>query len=237
LRDLVALANEGTHVALVHGGGPAVDAELRTRNLETRRIGGLRVTDAATLAVVEDVLGRRVNASIVAAMISVGGRPVRVGGDDGVFWARKLLLPEGDLGFVGEIDRVDAFAAYRAMQRGAIPVVSPIGIDEQGQRYNINADTAAGALAAALAVDVYVVVTDVARVRVVRDNPATEIERMTLAEAAAYRDRGVFTDGMIPKIDAAIEAVRAGVPRAIICGAGDGALRKALAGAGTEIVP
>lgn len=236
LRDLAALARGGLNVALVHGGGPAVDTALRARDISTERVAGLRVTDAATLAIVVDVLGGAVNTAIVAALIAAGGRPARIGGDEGIFWARKLACDAGDLGFVGEIERVEATDVYRAMQRGAIPVVSPIGIDASGQRWNINADTAAGALAAALAVDTYVVVTDVPRVRVVRDDPSTAIARMTVAEAVALRARGVFTDGMIPKIEAALDAVRAGVPRAIVCGAGEGALQAALDGAGTEIV-
>jgi acetylglutamate kinase len=236
LRDLVVLAERGMSVAVVHGGGPAVDKALHNAEMITRRIAGLRVTDAETLEVVVDVLGRRVNASIVAALLAARGRPARVGGDEGVFWARKLEIPQGDLGFVGEIERVDATNVYAVMERGSIPVVSPIGIDASGQRWNINADTAAGALAAALVVDTYVVVTDVDRVRVVRDDPSTGIERMTLAQAEGYRMEGVFTDGMIPKIDAALDAVRGGVPRAIICGPGEGALQAALLGAGTEIV-
>ena len=237
LADLVRLAASGGAVTLGHGGGPAVYAELRARGVTTRRIAGLRVTDAPTLAVVEDVLGRRVNAAIVAAIGAAGGRARRVGGDDGVFIAAKLEHAGGDLGFVGEIEAVDAAPVRAVLGGGAIPVVSPIGADRHGQRYNINADTAAGALAAALGVAAYVVVTDVTRVRVDRFDPASGIARMTLAEAEAYRARGIFADGMLPKIDAALGAVRGGVPRAFICGAGPGALAAAFAGAGTEIVP
>jgi acetylglutamate kinase len=237
LADLVRLAASGTQVVLVHGGGPAVDAELAARNMPTRRVDGLRVTDAATLAVVEEVLGRRVNAAIVAALQAAGGRAERVGGDEGVFFAGKRDDPAGDLGFVGEIDRVDAAAVRAVSGRGAIPVVSPIGADSSGQRYNINADTAAGALAAALGVAAYVVVTDVSRVRLDHADPASAIARMTVDEAQAYRARGVFVDGMLPKIDAAIAALRGGVPRAFISGAGSGAVTAALNGEGTEIVP
>ncbi|GAC1415343.1 MAG: acetylglutamate kinase [Candidatus Velthaea sp.] len=237
LRDLVMLAQAGSAVAVVHGGGPAVDAELKVRGIATSRIAGLRVTDTATLEVVESVLGREVNAAIVAAFEAAGGTARRVAGDEGVFIARKLEHPAGDLGFVGEIAEVDPFAVRAAQLAGVIPVVSPVGADRFGQRYNINADTAAGALAAALGVEAYIVVTDVARVRVDRSDPATGIARMTIAQAEAYRERGVFQDGMIPKIEAALAAVRAGVPRAFICGAGEFAIQGALAGAGTEIVP
>jgi len=237
LADLVRLAAAGTAVALVHGGGPAVDAELRERNIGTRRIAGLRVTDAATLAVVIDVLGGRVNASIVAALTAAGGRAARVAGDEGVFVARKLEHPEGELGFVGEIAEIGAAPVRAVLDHGSIPVVSPIGADHHGQRYNINADTAAGALAAALGVAAYVVVTDVNRVRLDRDDPESGIARMTLDEAEAYQARGVFVDGMRPKIEAALAAVRGGVPHAFICGAGPGAVSAAFAGAGTEIVP
>jgi acetylglutamate kinase len=236
LADLVALAGRGTAVILVHGGGPAVDAELQARGLTSHRIAGLRVTDAAALEVVEDVLGRQVNAAIVAAIRAAGGRAERVGGDEGVFIARKLRHPDGDLGFVGEIVRVDPGPVHAALARGVIPVVSPIGADAGGQRYNINADTAAGALAAACGVAAYVAVTDVERVRLDRADPASGIARMTLREAGDYRARGIFVDGMLPKIEAALAAVRGGVPRAYICGAGPGAVSAALAGAGTEIV-
>lgn len=236
LRDLVALTAAETSVVLVHGGGPAVDAELRARNIPSERIAGLRVTDAATLAIVEDVLGHRVNAAIVAAIVAAGGRAERVAGDDGIFIATQARHPAGDLGFVGEIVRVDPRLVRAAVDRGTIPVVSPIGVDPQGQRYNINADTAAGALAAALGVAAYVVVTDVDRVRIDRRDPASGITRMTAAQADVYRERGIFVDGMIPKIDAALAAVRGGVRRAIICSAGPGSIVAALAGAGTEIV-
>jgi acetylglutamate kinase len=235
LRDLARLAMAGTAVTLVHGGGPAVDAELRVRAIPTRRIAGLRVTDASTLAIVEEVLGRRVNAAIVAALVAAGARAERVAGDEGVFAARKLVHPDGDLGFVGEIARVEPSAVRAVLARSAIPVVSPISSDTAGGRLNINADTAAGALAAALGVAAYVVVTDVPRVRLDRDDPGSGIARMTLAEAEAYRRHGVFVDGMLPKIDAALAALRGGVPRAFICGAGPGAVTAALAGAGTEI--
>lgn len=236
LRDIVAIAASGVRVALVHGGGPAVDAECRARGIEPRRIAGLRVTDEATLAVVDDVLGQRVNSAIVVALVAAGGRPVGVAGVD-IFRAHQLKVPEGDLGFVGEVESVAATPVFAKMERGAIPVVSPIGADASGQHYNINADTAAGALAAALAVDAYIVITDVARVRIVRDDPSTEIERMTIAQAMEHRAAGVFTDGMIPKIDAALVALHGGVPRAIICGARPGSLQAALEGGGTEIVP
>lgn len=237
LADLARLANAGTSVALVHGGGPAVDAELRARNMTTHRIAGLRVTDAPTLHVVEEVLGRRVNATIVAALIAAGGRAERVAGDEGVFVARKLAHAAGDLGFVGEIARVDAGSVRAVLERGGIPVVSPIGADDSGQRFNINADTAAGALAAALGVEAYVVVTDVVRVRLDRNDPASGVARMSVNEAETYRARGIFVDGMLPKIDAALVAVRGGVAHAFICGAGPGAVSAAFAGAGTEIVP
>lgn len=236
LRDLVALRRSGTEIVLVHGGGPAVDAELRIREISTQRIAGLRVTDAATLDVVREILGRRVNAAIVDAIGAAGGRAQRVGGDDGVFIAARALHPAGDLGFVGQIVRVRTANVRAVLDTGAIPVVSPIGADAGGQRYNINADTAAGALAAALEVDAYIVVTDVDRVRIDRNDPATGIAQMTVDQAEAYRAAGVFVDGMIPKIEAALVAVRGGARRAIICGAGPGAIAAALAGdGGTEI--
>jgi acetylglutamate kinase len=236
LADLTQLAAGGTAVVVVHGGGPAVDTELRARGLTSQRIAGLRVTDAATLTVVEEVLGRRVNAAIVADLVAAGARAERVGGDDGVFITRKLEHPAGDLGFVGEIATVDPAPVLAVLARGALPVVSPIGADAAGQRYNINADTAAGALAAALGVAAYVAVTDVTRVRLDRADPASGIARMTLAEAEALRARGIFVDGMLPKIEAALAAVRGGVPRAFVCGAGPRAVSAALAGAATEIV-
>ncbi len=236
LRDLASLQGRGIAIALVHGGGPAVDAELRARGMRTERIAGLRVTDAATLEVVEEVLGRRVNAAIVAALLAAGARAERVGGDDGVFIAARARRPAVDLGFVGEIVRVQPDPVRRVMEHGAIAVVSPIGAYETGQRYNINADTAAGALAAALGVDAYVVVTDVEQVRLDPNDPASGIARMTLVEAETYRERGVFLDGMLPKIDAALVALRGGARRAVISGAGAHAVSAALAGAGTEIV-
>ncbi len=236
LRELAEMHADGMPIVLVHGGGPAVDTELRARQMLTRRIAGLRVTDAATLDVVQEVLGRRVNASIVAALITAGADARRIAGDDGLFIARRAEHPAGDLGFVGDIEAVEPHSVRAMMEAGALPVVSPIGSDRRGQRYNINADTAAGALAAVLAVDVYLVLTDVERVRIDRDDPASGIARMTLSEAQGYRERGVFVDGMLPKIDAAMLAVRGAARRAIIGGVASGSIAALLKGAGTEIV-
>jgi acetylglutamate kinase len=240
LDEVAALAARGERVVLVHGGGPQIDAELEAKAIDEVRIQGLRVTGRATRDVVEYVLCGTVNKALVRALAARGARAVGISGEDGnLLGARRAGAINGvDLGYVGEISGVDPAAARALLDAGFVVVVAPLALDaDVGGALNCNADTAAGALAGALRADVYLVITNVPGVRRDRDDPDSVIARLTVAEAERFIADGTFTDGMIPKMRAAIAAVRTGAKRAVVAGAGFGAIDAALRGLGTELVP
>jgi acetylglutamate kinase len=240
LDEVAALAARGERVALVHGGGPQIDAELHAKAIDEVRVQGLRVTGRATRDVVEYVLCGTVNKALVRALARRGTRAVGISGEDGaLLGARRAGTLGGiDLGYVGEIAGVDPGAPRALLDAGFVVVVAPLALDlDSGEALNVNADTAAGALAGALRADAYVVITNVAGVRRHRDDPDSVIPRLTVAEAEGFLADGTFADGMIPKMRAAIGAVRTGAKRAFVAGAGFGAIDAALRGIGTELTP
>jgi acetylglutamate kinase len=238
LDEIAALAQDGTQIVVVHGGGPQIDAALRERGIAEERIDGLRVTFAPARDVVEAVLCGSVNKDLVRGLLARGARAFGFSGQDAaVLTARRLEIPGGDLGFVGVPDRVDGTVIRGVLALGLLPVIAPLGLDPRANvALNLNADTAAGAIAGALGADAYVVLTNVAGVRRDRHDPDSVIARLTVLEAQAFLDDGTFSDGMRPKMRAAIEAVAGGARRAVIAEAAPGGIRAALAGAGTELV-
>lgn len=239
LDEVAALAVRGERVVLVHGGGPQIDAELDAKAIDEVRVQGLRVTGRATRDVVEYVLCGTVNKALVRSLAARGARAVGISGEDGnLLGARRAGAVNGiDLGYVGEISGVDPAAARALLAAGFVVVVAPLALDVDGSgALNCNADTAAGALAGALRADAYVVITNVAGVRRDLADPDSVIERLTVAQAEGLLADGTFTDGMIPKMRAAIAAVRTGAKRAVVAGAGYGAIDAALGGLGTELI-
>jgi acetylglutamate kinase len=238
LDEIAALARGGTSVVMVHGGGPQIDAALKLHGIPEERIEGLRVTSAAAREVVEAVLCGTVNKSLVRGLLARGVKALGFAGQDaGILTVRRLVVPGGDLGFVGEPAAVDATALRGILGLGLLPVIAPIGHDPvSGTGLNVNADTAAGAIAGALEADAYVVLTNVAGVRRDRHDPSTVIPRLTLEEAEGFLADGTFADGMRPKMRAAIEAVAGGARRAVIAEAVRDGIVRALAGAGTELI-
>ncbi|MBV9438417.1 MAG: acetylglutamate kinase [Candidatus Eremiobacteraeota bacterium] len=239
LDEVAELAERGDRVVLVHGGGPQIDAELRLKGIEEARISGLRVTGVQTRDVVEYVLCGSVNKALVRALARRSVRAAGISGEDGgLLGARRAAPVDGaDLGLVGEIERVDPALARALLDAGFVAVVAPLALDDAtGEALNCNADTAAGALAAALEADAYVVLTDVAGVRRDLADPGSVIARLTLAQAEGFLADGTFSGGMIPKMGAAIDAVRGGARRAVVAGTGAGSIRAALGGRGTELV-
>jgi acetylglutamate kinase len=239
LDEVAALAARGERVVLVHGGGPQIDAELRAKGIVEERLAGLRVTGAASRDIVEYVLCGSVNKALVRALAARGARAVGISGEDGgLLQARRAAPVDGhDLGFVGTIERVDARALTALLEAGFVAGVAPLALDRDGNALNCNADTAAGAIAGALRADAYVVITDVPGVRRDLNDPGSVIARLSVAEADALFVAGTFSGGMIPKMEAAIAAVRNGARRAVVAGAGPGAINAAMRGTGTEIVP
>jgi len=239
LDEVAELARGGERVVMVHGGGPQIDAELHAKAIDETRVRGLRVTGAATRDVVEYVLCGSVNKALVRALITRGAPAVGISGEDGgMLRARRAGSINGvDLGYVGEIVGVDPAPIAALAAAGYVVVVAPLGLDEGAESaLNCNADVAAGAIAGALAADAYVVLTNVAGVRRDVGDPNSVIPRLSLADAERFLADGTFTDGMIPKMQAAIAAVRRGARRAVVAGAGFGAIAAALGGAGTELV-
>jgi acetylglutamate kinase len=239
LDEVAVLAARGDRVVLVHGGGPQIDAELEVKAIDEVRVAGLRVTGVETRDVVEYVLCGTVNKAIVRALTARGVRTVGISGEDGrLLGARRAGALNGvDLGYVGEVQSVETGALRALLDAGYVTVVAPLALDLAGTgALNCNADSAAGAIAGALRADAYVVITNVAGVRRSLDDPNSVIPRLTIDEAEGFLADGTFSDGMIPKMQAAISAVRGGARRAVIAGAGYGAIAAALSGIGTELV-
>ncbi|GAB7387993.1 acetylglutamate kinase [Bacillaceae bacterium] len=235
--ELVSLQREGDVPVIVHGGGPAISGLLQKMDVEPRFVDGLRVTDEATLAVVEMVLAGQTNKQIVRRLQQAGGRAVGVSGmDGGLLHVRKR---DAALGFVGEITRVNPELIWHLSALGYIPVIAPLGVDEEGQHYNINADTAAGAIADALGVKRMVVVTDVPGVLRENGNGKEVIPHLNEEEIERLIAQQVITGGMIPKVRAALACLSGAVEEVVIVRGEDaGSVTKAVRGetVGTRIV-
>ncbi len=238
LDDIAARVAAGDRIVLVHGGGPHIDAALAERHIATERVGGLRVTDAATLAVTEHVLCGTVNKALVRSLWSRNVRASGISGQDGRLIVARAVVPVGgvSLGFVGEIVRVHPAVIEGLLVAHMVPVIAPLGISEDySHALNINADTAAGAIAGALGADAYIVVTNVDRVRRIVNEPSTGIAHLSARDARAYLADGTFDGGMIPKMESVLDALERGARRAVIAGSGPGALTRALEGGGTTV--
>ena len=247
-RDLALMKLVGMNPVVVHGGGPQTGALLKKLNIPTRFVNGMRVTDAATMDVVEMVIGGQVNQEIVALLNHHGGKAVGVTGKDGgLIRARQLKLspadlgPEAseiiDIGQVGEVEAVDAKVLATLMRDGFIPVIAPIGAGPEGEPYNINADLVAGRVAEALKAEKLVLLTDTPGIL---DGQGATLSSLSAQEADRLIAAGAITGGMLPKTRCALEAVAGGVGSVQII---DGTKPHALlleiftdAGIGTQII-
>jgi acetylglutamate kinase len=221
-RDVVLLKQVGIHPIVVHGGGPQIGQMLDRLGIESRFVDGLRVTDRATMEVVEMVLAGTINKGLVAAINAEGGCAIGLTGKDGgLIAARKLARErlatgaggEIDFGFVGEPEQVNAAVLETFKKSDFIPVVAPIGVGVMGETYNINADTVAGAVAAAVKATRLLLLTDVAGVL---DAEKRVISEIGAREARRLVARGVISGGMIPKVETCLAAVEGGVEAAVI---------------------
>jgi acetylglutamate kinase len=198
----------------VHGGGPQIGQMLNRLQIKSSFVDGLRVTDRETMEVVEMVLAGPTNKQLVAAINEAGGRAVGLSGKDaGLIRARKLVRGDADLGFVGEPERVDTTVLDVLARSDFIPVIAPIGVGPKGESYNINADTVAGAVAAAARAERLLLLTDVAGVL---DREKRLLTELTVAEVRALISDGTISGGMIPKVETCIEAAEGGVEGAVI---------------------
>jgi len=213
-RDVVLMKYIGLRPVIVHGGGPQIGATLERLGIESSFVDGRRVTDDATMEVVEMVLGGRLNQEIVGLVEQGGGRAIGLTGRDGHMIRVERRLASGkDLGRVGEIVGVDPAPIAAVSQGGFIPVVAPLGVDAEGLTYNVNADDAAGAIAKALQAEKLILLTDVEGVK---DAGGQLIRRLSSADARQHIVEGTIKGGMIPKIECCIDALAGGVARAHI---------------------
>ena len=216
--DMMLLRQVGAKPVVVHGGGPQIGDMLKKLQIESNFVNGLRVTDEATISVVEMVLCGAVNKALVGAIIAAGGNAVGLSGKDGgLIRASKLASGTaqegGDLGFVGTPESVDPSVLYALLDAGMIPVIAPVGLGDEGMTYNINADTAAGAIASEIGARRLLMLTDVAGVR---DKNGEHIAKLSVADARALIADGTVQGGMIPKVETCIDAVENGAEAAVI---------------------
>jgi len=214
MRDIVLLSLIGVKVVLVHGGGPEITEELNKIGKESKFVDGLRVTDRETADVVQMVLAGKINKSLVNLLQNEGGKAIGLCGMDGHMIEAKQL--DEKWGYVGEITEINAQPIVDVLEKGYIPVISTVGCDNEGNVYNINADTAAARIAGVLNAECLISMTDIAGICEDPKDPDTLIKIINVSEAPQLIKRGIISGGMIPKVDCCVEAIRRGVKRVFI---------------------
>ena len=212
--DIVLLSLIGIKVVLIHGGGPEITEELTKIGKKSEFVNGLRVTDKETADVVQMVLAGKINKSLVNLLQNKGGKAIGLCGLDGHMIEAKPVSEQ--LGFVGDITRVNVEPILDVLEKGYIPVVSTVGCDKAGNVYNINADTAAAEIAGMLKAESFISMTDIAGVLRDTNDPNSLIRQINVSDAAQLVREGIISGGMIPKIDCCIEAIRRGVHKVFI---------------------
>ncbi|MBF2017164.1 MAG: acetylglutamate kinase [Rivularia sp. T60_A2020_040] len=215
IRDVVFLSCVGLRPILVHGGGPEINTWLEKIGIEPQFKDGLRVTDAPTMDVVEMVLVGRVNKEIVALINQAGGKAVGLCGKDGNLIKARHQSEDG-IGFVGEVSSVNTEILGTLAENGYIPVVSSVAADDTGQAYNINADTVAGEIAAALGAEKLILLTDTRGILENYQDPSTLIAKVDIKEARDLISKGIVAGGMIPKVTCCVRSLAQGVRAAHI---------------------
>ena len=250
--DVVLLKYVGLNPVIVHGGGPQIDQMLSRLGIKSTFKRGVRVTDKATMSVVEMVLGGKINKEIVTMLNQHGGKAIGMTGKDANFilckpfsarsWSQGLHQEaqshsDEDYGFVGEVDTVDPHIIIKLQQENCIPVIAPIGVDRKGKPYNINADLVAGAVAGALKAEKLLVLTDV---KGIRNSANRHVSTLSKKDVERMIKKGTITEGMLPKVRSCLKGIEEGVQKAHII---DGRVPHAVLleiftdkGIGTEIV-
>ncbi len=212
--DVVLLSLVGVKVVLVHGGGPEISDMLRKVGKKSEFVDGLRVTDAETMDIVQMVLAGKVNKTLVNLLQLAGGRAMGLSGMDGhLIQARRHSEVHG---FVGDVTGIDPRPILDLLERGYIPVISTLGVDDEGGIYNINADTAAARIAGTLGAESMISMTDIAGLMRDPSDPSTLMPVVNVSEVPALRREGVISGGMIPKVECCVEAIRQGVGKVFI---------------------
>ena len=216
IEDITLLKYVGINPVIVHGGGPAINKTLDRLNIKANFIDGLRVTDKETMEIVEMVLSAQINKEIVALINKMEARAVGVSGKDGnLIKARKKEFtdPEKDLGFVGEVEQINPELVEKLIEDGYIPVIAPVGVNDQGEGLNINADSVAGELAAALKAEKLIYLTDVNGIRYDAEDAESRVSQLTFSEIKKWIAEAKIQGGMLPKVEGCMQAVESGVIR------------------------
>ena len=214
VRDIVLLSLIGVKVVLDHGGGPEISELLSKIGKETKFIDGLRVTDKETVEVAQMVLAGKINKSLVNLIECCGGNSIGISGIDGHMI--KATIKDEKLGYVGKITQINPKPILDIIEKGYIPVVSTLGCDDEGNVYNINADTAAAKIAGALKAESLISLTDTPGLLMDKNDPSTLITRVTVEQTKKLIDDGIICDGMIPKVECCVNAIMDGVKRVFI---------------------
>ena len=214
MEDMVLLHLIGVKVVLVHGGGPEISQMLKRVGKETQFVDGLRVTDKESMDIVQMVLTGKVNKTLVNLLEKNGGKAMGISGIDGHMI--DAVAKDERLGYVGRITAVNVEPIMDLLEKGYIPVISTVGCDNEGNAYNINADTAAARIAAGLKAESLISMTDICGILRDRDDPNTLIPRVTVAEATQLFREGIISGGMVPKVDCCVDAVMSGVKKVFI---------------------
>lgn len=214
MSDIILLSLIGIKVVLVHGGGPEITDMLAKVGKKSEFVNGLRVTDKETADIVQMVLAGKVNKSLVNLIQSMGGKAIGLSGADGHMIEAKMRDPQ--LGYVGEVTKIDVQPILDMLEKGYIPVVSTVGCDNEGNVYNINADTVAAGIAGGLKAESLISMTDIAGILRDKDDPDSLISRIYIEDAPKLEAEGIISGGMIPKVQCCVDAINMGVRKVFV---------------------
>lgn len=214
MSDIILLSLVGVKVILVHGGGPEINQMLKRVGIESKFVGGLRYTDKETMDIVKMVLSGKVNKELVCNITKRNGKAIGLCGLDGNMLVAKQLNP--DLGYVGDIVKVNTQPIEDVLDKGYIPVIATVAVGEDGETYNINADTAASRIASVIGAENLILMTDIKGLLKDKEDESTLIPTVNVSEVPFLKSQGIISGGMIPKIDCCVEAVRRGVKKTCI---------------------
>ena len=212
--DIVLLWLIGVKVVLIHGGGPEITGMMDKLGKKPEFVDGLRVTDKETVDIVQMVLAGKVNKTLVTMLEKRGGNAIGLCGMDGKLIEARMKSEK--LGYVGEVTKINIGPVADILEKGYIPVISTLGCDEEGNAYNINADTAAAHIAGALGAERFILMTDIAGILKDKDDPSTLIPEISLSETDSLFESGIISSGMIPKVQCCVTAIKAGVKNVVI---------------------
>ncbi|MFD3157915.1 acetylglutamate kinase [Haloimpatiens sp. FM7330] len=218
LEDVASLKKSGVNVVIVHGGGPNISNFLKKLNIESKFEKGLRVTDKDTMEIVEMILSGKVNKDLSGMLSSLNVNAIGISGrDSNLISAKKKLIFDNnekiDIGYVGEVENINVSFLKNLIDSGYVPVISPVGFDDKGEMYNINADYAASAISAALGAEKLILMTDVDGIYLDMNDKNSIVKSINIDEIKEYINKNIITGGMIPKMECCIEAVQGGTKK------------------------